>query len=400
LSPDMIRKAYNMPDVAAADSPEATSRENVTQAAYAALKQSRSTSDRKEFQKMYNLPDRAVTELDDGDHIDETNPGTEAMLDVEYMIAMSPWSQMGFWYMDLTDGSFVDFIEAVLKRPSPPEVISVSYGGFESQHPASVIKVFNDQAMKLGVQGVTIMAATGDDGAQGGLWTQHDTQCAATKIKGLQVNWPASSPYITAVGATMGVESGTTETACQVQCEEGSTAEGCKLAMGPVITSGGGYSQYPQPDWQKNANLECNTRGIPDVSLAGHSYNIVVGGKQAGVDGTSASSPTFAGMVTLVNARRKSAGQPTVGFINPTLYATSSAGAFHDITSGDNKCGGLNSATRVPGGGGLGGYTVNCCGGWEAKKGWDATTGLGSVDFKAFEDIFPNKTKQFKQVVV
>jgi len=237
-------------------------------------------------------------------------------------------------------------------------------GGFESQHPASVIKVFNDNAMKLGLQGVTIMAATGDDGAQGGLWTQKDKDCFATQMKGLQVNWPASSPYITAVGATMGIESGKPEKTCQVQCQEGSPAEKCYLDIGPGITSGGGYSQYPQPDWQKNASLECNTRGIPDVSLAGHSYNIIVGGQQAGVDGTSASSPTFAGMVTLVNARRKTAGQPTVGFINPTLYATSSAGAFHDITSGDNKCGGMNSATRTD----QGGLIVNCCGGWDAKK--------------------------------
>jgi len=402
LNPDMIRKAYNMPDVAAAYSPEANSRENTTQAAYASLGQMRSTSDRQAFQKMYNLPDRAVTELDDGSHTSETKPGVEAMLDVEYMIAMSPWSKMGFWYFDLAadKGSFVDFIEAVLQRPSPPEVISVSYGGFESQHPESVIKVFNDNAKKLGVQGVTILAATGDDGAQGGLWNNKDANCAATKIKGLQVNWPASSPYITAVGATMGIESGTTEKTCQIKCQEG--YEGCRLGVkdnqyvGPLITSGGGYSQYPQPDWQKNANLVCNTRGIPDVSLAGHSYNIIVGGKQEGVDGTSASSPTFAGMVSLVNARRKSTGQPTVGFINPTLYATSSAGAFNDITSGDNKCGGVNSAIRNP----AGYIEVNCCGGWEAKKGWDAATGLGSIDFQAFENIFPNKTKRVEQVVV
>jgi len=400
LDPNMIRKAYNLPDVAAPDSPEAKSRGNVSQCAYASLHQYRSESDTKAFQQKYNLPLRPVKELDtdtkshsnDFQCTLDPNSCIEAMLDVEYMIAMSPWSQMGFWYMDLLDGgTFIDFIEAVLQRPSPPEVISMSYGGFESQHEPSQIKVFNDNAMRLGLQGVTLVAATGDDGAQGGLWLNHDKDCAATAQKGLQVNWPASSPYITAVGATMGIESSSPEVACQVQCQW-STDILCQLGQGPAITSGGGYSQYPQPHWQKDALAgQCNTRGIPDVALAGHSFNIIVGGEEVSVDGTSASSPTFAGMVTLVNARRKTAGQPTVGFINPAMYANPSA--FNDITSGDNKCGGQSSANKGTG-------QINCCGGWSAKTGWDAVTGLGSVDFMKFENIFPSKKRQVKQVVV
>lgn len=305
---------------------------------------------------------------------------------------MSPWSQMGFWYMDVDhEASFISFLEAVLQRPSSPEVISISYGGYESSLDASQIKVFNDNAAKLGLRGVTLMAATGDDGAQGGLGGR-DTCCLATKAHGLQVSWPASSPYVTAVGATMGIEASEPEVACQVQCHNFNKSERlCHFKEGPVITSGGGYSQYPKPDWQKSANLECNHRGIPDVSLAGHSFNIIVGGEEMGVDGTSASSPSFAGMVTLVNARRKTAGLPTVGFINPALYQNPSA--FNDITSGHNRCGGGHSANEGTG-------SINCCGGWDAKTGWDAVTGLGSVNFEKFEKIFPSKRRQVKQVVV
>jgi len=313
----------------------------------------------------------------------DANSCTEANLDVQYMMAMSPWSKMGFWYMDLVDGSFTDFITALLQREDPPEVVSISYGGYESQHSPAVIKVFNDAAMKLGAQGVTVMAATGDDGAQGGLWVNKDQGCSATNLKGLQVNWPASSPYVTAVGATMGIESDKPEVACQVQCQK-QTAETCLAGPGPSITTGGGYSQYPQPDWQKDHSLECATRGIPDVSVAGHSFNIFVGGQQIGVDGTSASSPTFAGMVTLINARRKAAGQPLVGFINPALYASSASSAFNDITKGDNKCGGIGHSALHPS---PGVYFVNCCGGWTAKSGWDAVTGLGSVDFEKLERL-------------
>merc|ERR1739841_26438 len=101
-----------------------------------------------------------------------------------------------------------------------------------------------------------------------------------------------------------------------------------------MITTGGGYSFYDKPDYQKST-VTCAGRGVPDVSLAGHAYVVYVGGKAELVDGTSASSPAFAGMVSQVNARRQAAGQPAVGFINPAMYQAGSQ-AFNDITKGDN----------------------------------------------------------------
>jgi len=272
----------------------------------------------------------------------------------------------------------VNFLQDLLSNESP-EVVSISYGGFEMTHTADVIKTFNTAAMKLGLQGVTILAATGDDGAEGGLWRDKDNGCDDTKEIGLQVNWPASSPYVTAVGATAGIEAGQDEVACQVSCASRDN-EQCQIVQGPLITSGGGYSNpklNPKPSYQED-HVTCAGRGIPDVSLAGHSYNVFIGGQETAVDGTSASTPAMAGLVSLVNARRKAAGNPTVGFINPAMYKNPSA--FNDITQGDNKCGGVGSDVS--------GY-VPCCGGYEAGQGWDPVTGLGSVDFPKFENIFP-----------
>ena len=76
-------------------------------------------------------------------------------------------------------------------------------------------------------------------------------------------------------------------------------------------------------------------------------------------------------MASLVNAVRKAIGKGGVGWLNPALYKYVSLYA-NDIVSGDNTC------TRTM-----------CCGtGFNATKGWDAATGIGSINFKKFSRVF------------
>ena len=120
--------------------------------------------------------------------------------------------------------------------------------------------------------------------------------------------FPASSPYVTAVGATQGPESGSDEIACQSN-------------EGGVITTGGGFSTfYATPSWQQDAvdgyfnslpagtapsnGYNRNGRGYPDISMIGVAYQTVIQGQMANLFGTSASAPVFAGMVSLLNAAR------------------------------------------------------------------------------------------------
>merc|ERR1712166_1201789 len=110
--------------------------------------------------------------------------------------------------------------------------------------------------------------------------------------------------------------------------------------------------------------------------MAGFNYPTVIGGGTYLVSGTSASAPVVAGMVTVINARLLEQGKPPVGFINPTIYSNGGA-AFSDIETGDNKCsaGGPSGAT--------------CCSeGFNAVEAWDPATGLGSVRFADFLQIF------------
>lgn len=236
-----------------------------------------------------------------------------------------------------------------------PLVFSISYGGNEAAYGTSLLKVFDTTAQKVALTGRTILASSGDNGALDGTCTN-----------GYQPLFPASSPWVTAVGATQGVESGTAEIVCQSQ-------------FGGVITGGGGFSVYAAtPSWQTSqvsgyftaaaaagkspaAGYKTGKRGYPDVSLAGANYQVTIGGKAATLCGTSASCPAMAGMISLINTARIAAGQPSVGFANPALYAAAkTAGVFNDITSGSNNCLAQSQQT-----------TVTCCTqGYTAVAGW------------------------------
>ena len=104
-------------------------------------------------------------------------------------------------------------------------------------------------------------------------------------------------------------------------------------------------------------------RAYPDVSaLAGgaNAYCVSVDGKSFnGFTGTSASTPVWTAVVALLNQRRLERGASALGFLNPALYAN--AAAFNDIVEGRNDAG-----TNI---------------GFNATKGFDACTGLGTINF-------------------
>ena len=91
---------------------------------------------------------------------------------------------------------------------------------------------------------------------------------------------------------------------------------------------------------------------------------MISSGRLVSVGGTSASAPTVAALVSLLNEARLKAGKPQMGFLNPFLYANPDA--FFDVVKGTNAYG------RGP-------YQTPY--GFAAAKGWDAATGLGTPHF-------------------
>jgi tripeptidyl-peptidase-1 len=365
VDPATLRSYYKVTGEGSAD---------VSHSVVETINQVASPSDLAAFQKEFDLPSQPIA-TDIGGHNSDlicklnANSCAEANLDVQYIMAMAPGTPLTYWYDSNFQAPFEDWIQQVAASENPPLVNSISYGGPESLMSPSVMNTFNTEAMKLGVQGVSIFVSSGDDGVAGNGARANATAC------GYEPSFPATSPYITAVGATQGGPEGGEEVACS-----GNTSG--------VITTGGGFSgNYDQPDWQASAVATflsrdssavagyASGRAYPDVAMAGHNYPVVIGGSTYLVSGTSAAAPVVAGMVTLVNSRLAEQGKPPVGFINPTLYANEGA-AFNDIVTGNNKC----TAQGTP--------TICCAEGFNAVEGWDATTGWGTVSFDKFSALF------------
>lgn len=126
-------------------------------------------------------------------------------------------------------------------------------------------------------------------------------------------------------------------------CAKGGTPEQlASLRLGAKITSGGGFSTIsPRPAWQQTvvakylssapaglppaSHFNGANRGFPDVAALAHNYLIYASDFAMEdawdiVDGTSASTPVWAGLVSMLNAERLSKNKPSLGFINPLLW--------------------------------------------------------------------------------
>jgi tripeptidyl-peptidase-1 len=269
-----------------------------------------------------------------------------------------------------------------------PKVISISYGGDEQSFPMSYAERQCLEYMKLGLQGTTVVIASGDSGVgdnDGCIVAGTDTTGynATASQDGTIFNpdFASTCPYVLAVGSTY-LPSGASVTA---DAEVATTR----------FPSGGGFSNFfPIPDYQAAAVAKYldteqgpdnpaslpfykatngsgigagggiynrQGRGYPDVAAVGDNVAIFYQGESTLIGGTSASAPIFASILTLINEQRLNAGKSSVGFVNPSLYAHPEV--FHDITEGSNP----NCGTS----------------GFSAAKGWDPVTGLGTPNFPA-----------------
>ena len=331
------------------------------------------------YQKTYSIPNHPV-DVNVGGNSDDntckylTYECGEANLDIQTIMAVAQNVETTFWSTPKTT-TFAHWITDMANATSPPLVHSVSYGQDEEETDAVSKQTFTNEAMKLGVRGISVLVSSGDDGVAGAKARR------STGLCDYNPQWPATSPYVTTVGATEGPEVNKKEVACSAN----NSAYG-----GTFITSGGGFSNtYSTPKYQADAvatflgnsnnhtfgpGYNAKGRGYPDVALIGHLYPIFVGGTPEVKDGTSASTPVMAGILALVNSKRIAAGKPSVGYANPALYKwAGDANIFHDIDSGDNSC--TAAISLVP-------KDVTCCetNGFKAVKGWDPVTGLGSVN--------------------
>jgi kumamolisin len=303
------------------------------------------TADLRAYFKKLGLPLPKVSAVSvDGGHNhpagDPNSADGEVMLDIEVAGAVAPKANIVVYFAPNTDQGFLDAItHAVHDTHHKPSVISISWGGAESNWTSQAMQAFDQAFQDAAALGVTICCASGDNGSGDGVGDSH-----------AHVDFPASSPHALACGGTRLEGAGATISKETVWNDDPNNS----------ATGGGVSDEFDLPSYQKNAGVPPSAnpggrigRGVPDVAgdadpVSG--YQVLVDGQSTVIGGTSAVAPLWAGLIALINQRL---GVP-VGFLNPVLYDQAAAkGGFSDITAGDN-------------------------GDYSSGAGWDACTGLGS----------------------
>ena len=314
------------------------------------------------------LPDPGVSQNDLG----------EADLDIEWTGAMARKATLIYVYSnDVTDAA-----QYVIDQNLAP-VMTMSYGLCESLTGRADLTTLRTLAQQANAEGMTWLAAAGDNGGA----DCYDTTSRTTALAG--VDAPASVPEVTGVGGTQFNEGSGTFWNLTNDGNQAS-ASGYIPEMvwnesasqnSPAAGGGGVSSFFTKPAWQTGPGVPNDgARDVPDVSFsaaAGHDpFLFFSGGARGVVGGTSVSSPVFAGILALLNQYQVKNGFQTsagLGNINPQLYAMaqSAPGAFHDVTVGDNLVNPCPARNRA-----CGAKPV----GYSAGPGYDTASGLGSLD--------------------
>lgn len=222
----------------------------------------------------------------------------------------------------------------------PTHVISISYGEQEDDLPTNYQQRQCSEMMKLGMQGTSIILASGDSGVSArGTDDGNADGCLGTG-QVFNPDFPASCPYVTALGATF--------------LPPGASPQSDSEVAVTRFPSGGGFSNiYPRPSYQNTSVMNYfatsnppypyysgvsgtnnptaaqygsgvynrDGRGYPDASAVGDNVLIFNNGMPTLIGGTSAAAPVFAAILNRINEERIAAGKSTIGFVNPTLVS-------------------------------------------------------------------------------
>ncbi len=345
-------------------------------------------SDIQTFRSTFQLPVNNPTVIVNG-----TNPGilsmdeeSEADLDVEWSGAVAPMATVKFVVSastNTTDG--IDLSSQYIVSNNLAPVLSVSFGSCEAQMGSAERSFYNNLWQQAAAQGITALVAAGDSGAAG-----CDSPSESTATLGQAVNGLCSTPYSVCVGGTEFNENGNNSLYWSAN---NNASYGSALSYIPEVAwnesgsnggsdlwagGGGASAYYSKPSWQSGPGVPADSkRDVPDISLTAATHDgylvDILGGFYL-IGGTSCASPSFAGIMALVNQKT---GERQ-GNVNTVLYPLAStedsggAQVFHAITGGNNT---------VPG---VTGFT--------AGAHYNQATGLGSPDVLMLLNHWTNST--------
>jgi kumamolisin len=340
------------------------------------------TDDLELFCRIVNVAQPPVVPVSVGHARTNLHDGAEGevMLDVEVIAGVCPKAKMPVYFgPDFSEQSWRRTIaQAIHDQQNNPTILSISWGAAEEDDnwSAGAIDRVNALFQEAAMMGVTVCVASGDDGSDDGFGDGR-----------AHVDFPASSPFVLAVG-------GTDLRVAQGQATERAWKDGD--GRRPVVggtggSSGGGVSaHFARPAFQEAVTIASvnpgglNGRVVPDVAAHAQTdvrttgYVTVVDGQPGLNGGTSAAAPLWAALIARVNAaleKQKGTGK-RAGYLTPVLYQAGAggkpigAGACKDITAGDNISAHI--------------------GGYQCGPGYDAVTGWGSpVGSKLLAALLP-----------
>jgi len=336
----------------------------------------------------------------------------EATLDVTWSSALAPGATVDFVVSAITnttDG--VDLSEQYIIDNNLADIMTESFGGCEAAEGGAEVQFVATLAEQAAAQGISYFVAAGDAGAEG----CDDPGAEMVATGPISVTLGAATPFDVAVGGTIFNENGQDskywsssqasfesalsyipEDVWNESCTQAQCGDGANIAAG----GGGASSIFGKPSWQSPSSVggipNDGARDLPDVSLTASlhdPYLLCIEGSCvpdsqgdfffAGVGGTSASTPSFAAIMALVD--QKMNGRQ--GLPNYVLYKL--AAQEYPLGSKSNQCNGSNTSglpantcvfndvtvgnNEVPG-------EVSVGTQYPATVGYDLATGLGSVN--------------------
>jgi len=304
------------------------------------------TNDIVAYENQAGLPDITLTNIPiDGFNESpgsDTNEIIEVSLDIEMAICMATNLSTVMVYEEQNGGNIVDLLNRMVSDNLAKQISSSWLIGDDASYDTAYLQ--------MAAQGQSFFQASGDEGAfYSGIAESSD------------------DANVTLVG-------GTTLSTATNGAWSSETAWNWSITEPPNVgATGGGISlnNIAIPSWQQGINMTVNQgsttlRNIPDVALTADNIFVIAANTSFSVGGTSAAAPLWAGFAALINQQAVTLGKPTVGFLNPAIYAIGNGGSytlnFHDITTGNNtNASVLNEYFAVPG--------YDLCTGWGTPNG-------------------------------
>jgi kumamolisin len=287
--------------------------------------------------------------------------GTEATLAVQLVGSVAPAARLVVYQSAPTEQGWIEVLRfAVHDEVHAPTVLLVAWGYPEDKWSDGAIAAVEEALEEAAQLGITVICASGNNGSNG---DDDDGKC--------HVDFPAASRLVLCCG-------GTSLRALQSRITSEVVWNNGPLELGGGGSGGGVSERIALPDWQRAAQVppspgaRCAGRGLPDVAANADpntGYRVILDGRSEVVGGTSAAAALWAALV----ARLNQGLSHEVGFLTPLIYMRlASTGAFREVIAGSNDTSGV-------------------IGLYQARYGWNAATGWGSVDGTVLLDALTDR---------